>query len=84
MDTYATTLVVRIFQTLMAIMAAFSLVARHYNAVNAFTNSILDEVVYCACPKGYNIEGISLLLLRALYGLRRSPLLWLKEFSKTL
>ena len=68
----------------MAIMAAFDLEARQYDAVNAFTNSPLDEVVHCACPEGYATEGKSLLLLRALYGLRRSPLLWLKEFSKTL
>jgi hypothetical protein len=68
----------------MAIMAAFDLEARQYDAVNAFTNSTLDEVVHCACLEGYAIEGVCLLLLRALYGLRRSPLLWLKEFSKTL
>ena len=84
LDTYATTLAARIFRTLMAIMAAFDLEARQYDAVNAFTNSSLDEVVHCACPEGYNIEGLCLLLLCALYGLRRSPLLWLKEFSKTL
>ena len=85
LDTYATTLAARIFRTLMAIIAAFDLEACQYNAVNAFTNSSLDETVYCACPEGYNnIEGNCLLLLRALYGLRRSPLLWLKEFSRTL
>ena len=84
LDTYATTLAARIFRTLMAIMAAFDLEAHQYDAVNAFTNSSLDEVVHCACPEGYNIEGLCLLLLRALYGLRRSPLLWLKEFSRTL
>ena len=68
----------------MAIMAAFDLEARQYDAVNAFTNSHLDEVVYCACPEGYAMADQCWLLLRALYGLRRSPLLWLKEFSKTL
>ena len=65
-------------------MAAFDLEARHYDAVNAFTNSLLDEVVHYAYPEGYSIEGLCLLLLHALYGLRRSLLLWLKEFSKTL
>jgi hypothetical protein len=30
------------------------------------------------------MEGLSLQLLRALFGLRRSPILWLKEFSKSL
>jgi hypothetical protein len=83
-DTYAATSAARIFRTLMAIMAAFGLEARQYDAVNAFTNSPLDEDVHCACPEGYAAEGRCLRLLRALYGLRRSPLLWLKEFSTTL
>ena len=68
----------------MAIMAAFNLEARQYDIVNAFTNSELDKTVHCACPEGYTKEGSYLLLLWALYGLRRSPILWLKEFSKTL
>ena len=84
LDTYATTLAARLFRTLIAIMAAFDLEARQYDAVNAFANSLLDEVVYCTCPEGYAMTDQCWLLLRALYGLRRSPLLWLKEFSKTL
>jgi hypothetical protein len=84
LNTYATTLATRVFRTLMAIMAAFDLEARHYDVVNAFTNSTLDETVYCHCPEGYKTEGSSLLLLKALYGLRRSPILWLKEFSRSL
>jgi hypothetical protein len=83
-DTYAATLAARIFRTLMAIAAAFDLEARQYDAVSAFTNSILDETVHCKCPEGFEHIGLCLLLLRALYGLRRSPLLWLKEFSKAL
>jgi len=54
------------------------------DAVNAFTNSELDETVYCVFPDGFQQDGKCLLLLRALYGLRRSPLLWLREFSTTL
>jgi hypothetical protein len=84
LDTYATTLAVRIFRTLMAIMAAFNLETRQYDIVNAFTNSELDETVHCACLEGYTKEDSCLLLLRALYRLCRSPILWFKEFSKTL
>jgi hypothetical protein len=40
--------------------------------------------MYCHCPEGYKTEGPSLLLLKALYGLCRSPILWLKEFSQAL
>jgi hypothetical protein len=83
-DTYAATLAARTFRILMAITAAFDLEVRQYDAVNAFTNSVLDEVVYCKCPEGFEQAGMCLLLQRVLYGLRRSPLLWLKEFSKTL
>jgi hypothetical protein len=68
----------------MAIMAAFNLEAHQYDIVNAFNNSELDETVHCACPEGYTKEGSCLLLLWALYGLCRFPILWLKEFSKTL
>ena len=63
-------LAARVFRTLMAIMAAFDLEARHYDVVNAFTNSTLDETVYCHCPEGYKVENSSLRLLKALYGLR--------------
>jgi hypothetical protein len=84
LDTYTTTLAARIFRTLMVIIAAFNLEARQYDIVNAFTNSKLDETIHCTCPEGYSKEGLCLLLLQALYGLRRSPILWLKEFSKTL
>ena len=68
----------------MAITAAYDLEAFQLDAVNAFTNSELDETVYCAFPDGFQQDGKCLRLLRALYGLRRSPLLWLREFSTTL
>jgi hypothetical protein len=55
-----------------------------YDIVNAFINSTLNETVYCGCPEEYKVEGLCLLLHKALYGLRRAPILWLKEFSKTL
>jgi hypothetical protein len=56
----------------------------HGDAVNAFTNSLIDEVVYIKCPDGFTIKGKCLLLRRALYGLRRSPRLWHNDFSKEL
>ncbi len=62
----------------------FDLDTRQYDAVNAFTNSHLDETVYIELPPGYEIPGWIGLLKRALYGLRRSPLLWHQELSNTL
>jgi len=83
-DNAAATLAAKVFRALMAITAAFGLHAIQLDAVNAFTNSKVDETVYCQCPEGFEQTGQCLLLLQALYGLRRSPLLWLKEFSTTL
>lgn len=57
---------------------------RQYDFINAFLNSYLDEEVYIDLPDGYKEHGMALLLLRALYGLRRSPRLWLQEFTNTL
>jgi len=68
----------------MAITAAFDLEAWQLDAVSAFTNSLLDEIVHCDFPDGFGQDGSCILLLRALYGLSRSPLLWLRELSHTL
>jgi hypothetical protein len=83
-DTYAATLAARTFRALMAIAAAFDLEIRHYDAVYAFTNSKLDEKIYCDYPEGFERLGKCLLLLRALYGLKRSPLLWYTDFTTSL
>ena len=83
-DTYAATLAGQTFRALMVLVVAFDREAFQLDAVNVFTNSPLDETVYIDMPEGYQAPGICLHLLKALYGLRRSPLLWLNEFSSTL
>ena len=83
-DNYAATLAAKVFRALMAIAARFDLEAVQMDAISAFTNGILDEEVYTYLPDGFKIPGKLLRLQRALYGLRRSPLIWLQEFSKTL
>ena len=55
--------------------------------VNAFLNALFSrdaEPIYVEYPPGYEREGYVLRLLRALYGLRESPLLWFRDFSSTL
>ncbi|EDN10858.1 predicted protein [Histoplasma mississippiense (nom. inval.)] len=93
LDTKAHTLAARTFRILLAIINAFDLDAEQLDGVNAFINSSLDELVYVELPDGWwKLKGVwnlkknnyVLRLLRALYGLRRSPLLWLKELSTTL
>ena len=65
-------------------MAHFDLSSRQYDVQNAFTNSELDKEVYIELPAGFRKPGYNARLLRALYGLRRSPLLWYKDLSATL
>jgi hypothetical protein len=42
------------------------------------------ETTYIYCPQGFMRQGKIIKLLRALYGLRQSPLLWHKNLSKAL
>lgn len=52
-DTIAATLAARIFRALMAIVTAFDLEPRQYDAANAFANSPIDEPTYCKPPAGW-------------------------------
>ena len=51
-DTFAAKLAFRIFRALMALVAAFDLETRQYDAVNAFSNSPINEPTYCKPPEG--------------------------------
>ena len=68
----------------MAITAKFDLETIQMDAVNAFVHCDLDEVVYMKMPPGYTKKGKVLRLRKALYGLRRSPLLWQKNLTNSL
>ena len=83
-DTYAATLAARSFRVFMAIAARFDLEMIQYDAVNAFVHASLDEKIYMRMPKGYRKFGKILRLNRALYGLRRSPILWQRTFYASL
>jgi reverse transcriptase-like protein len=78
LPTRATTLATTTFRTLMAITAKFDLEAQQIDAVNAFVHSDLDETVFMKCPPGFEKPNKIIRLRKALYGLRRSPLLWQK------
>ncbi|KAI1000855.1 hypothetical protein K3495_g7345 [Podosphaera aphanis] len=83
-DTFAATLAVSTFRALMALLAACDIEMISLDAVNAFLNSALDEVVVCGLPPGFEMEGKKIRLQRALYGLPRSPLLWAQTVEKEL
>ncbi|KAL1973313.1 hypothetical protein VTN31DRAFT_5948 [Thermomyces dupontii] len=84
--TRSDTLAARTARALLAIMTYFDMDARHFDGVNAFLNSYLDpdEQVYCFHPPGFKQRGTVWQLIRALYGLPRSPYLWFRELSNTL
>lgn len=84
LPTRATTLASMSFRALMAIAAEHDLELEQMDAVNAFVNCELDETVYMKMPPGYEKYGKVLRLRKALYGLRRSPLLWQRDFTKSL
>ena len=81
---YAATLAGRSFRTLIAIAARFDLELIQYDAVNAFVNAKIDEDIFMRMPPGHRKTGTLLKLDKALYGLRKSPLLWQRELTKTL
>jgi hypothetical protein len=75
LPTRAITLASTTFCTVMAITAHFNLETRQLNAINAFVNCDLDKIVYIRLLPGFKKPGKVLLLKKALYKLRRSPLL---------
>jgi hypothetical protein len=83
-ETYAATLAGRSFRTLIAIANKFDLELIQYDVVNAFVHAPIDQDIFMRMPRGYEKKGTILMLNKALYGLRISPLLWQKEFTKTL
>jgi len=84
-ETYAATLAAASFRLLMIIVVAFDLEMIQLDAVNAFLNSrIDDEEIYIRYPNGFEKANRILRLLRGLYGLKRSPLLWFNELTGTL
>lgn len=83
-NNYAATVAGKSFRTLIAIANRFNLEMIQYDAVNAFVNASLDEEIYMKMPPGYRKRGVLLWLQKALYGLRKSPLLWQRHLTSTL
>ena len=83
-ETYAATLAGRSFRTLIALAAKHDLELIQYDATNAFVNASLDDDVYMTMPLGHRKPGLVLKLQKALYRLRKSPLLWYRELTKSL
>jgi hypothetical protein len=78
-ETFAATLAARVFRALMAIAAYFDLELQQLDAISAFTNSALRRKIYVRLPDGFYQPHKCLLLLRALYGLKESGHLGLRN-----
>jgi hypothetical protein len=76
-DVYASIGAYTTLRICLALAAAFDLDMLYLDCVAAFTNADIDDkAIHIEFPQGY-ARGIHVLLLKkALYGLRQSPLLW--------
>jgi hypothetical protein len=83
-DNYSATLAIRSLRATLAIAARFDLELIQFDAVNAFVNAKIDEDILMEMPGGHRKPGKVLKLEKALYGLRKSPLLWQNELKSTL
>jgi hypothetical protein len=83
-DTYAATLASKSFRLLLSIAAKKDLELKQYDVSNAFVHASIDREIYMRMPPGYHVPGKLLRVKKALYGLRISPLLWQKDFTKGL
>jgi hypothetical protein len=84
-DTYTATLTIRNFCALIAIANYFNLELTQYDVPTAFSNAKINRKLYAETPEAFrHIEGEIMLVLRALYGLKESPILWYNELHRQL
>jgi hypothetical protein len=84
-DMYAATLTIRNFRALIAIANQFNLELKQYDVPTAFLNAKITRKLYAETPEAFcHIEGEIMLVLRALYGLKKSPILWYNELRRQL
>ncbi len=81
LPTRTTTLTITSLRILLALAAKFDLETLQLDVINAFVHSDLDETVFMRMPPGYVQSGNVLKINKAVYRLRRSPLLWQKKLT---
>lgn len=76
-ETFAPTVRADTLRVFFAIVAKENLECHGLDVKNAFTESLLEEKIFCSAPPGVAVKkGYSLRLLRALYGLKQSARCW--------
>jgi hypothetical protein len=84
-NTYAATLAIRNFGALIAIANYFNLELKQYDVPTAFLNAEIDRTLYAETPEAFrHTEGEIIRVIRALYGLKESPILWYNELRREL
>jgi hypothetical protein len=78
-QTYAATLPSCIMRLWASIVADEDLETDAIDAVKAFTQSLIDRLVFVAMPIGFSIEGYVLRLKRALEGIKQGSYLWFQK-----
>lgn len=81
---YTVTLTTRILWALLAIINTYEFETCQYNVINTFVNSDIDELIYCKLLNEWNKFNILFLLLKTLYNLKQSLILWYKHLLITL
>lgn len=80
-DTYASTLALQTFRAMATDASPFGLEMKQYDAVSAFANAKLQRPIYCRYPEEYTKEGYVMISRRAIYSIRKSPLLWYNDIT---
>ncbi|KAI6787438.1 hypothetical protein KC343_g10664 [Hortaea werneckii] len=88
-DTYATVTKPATVKVMLSIVAANDLECQQFDLITAFLNALIQKFkIFIEQPHGFEIffddERLVCLLLRALYGLKQSPLLWYDELTSFL
>jgi hypothetical protein len=83
-ETYAATLAAQTFRAIIAIACTFDLEVRQFDVVAAYSNAELEQPLTAHLPEGFKQKGKCLQVIKALYGLQESALLWLQHLTSTL
>ena len=84
-ETYSPVVSETTVKVVLSLIAIHNLYAEQFDFVTAYLNAqLLDRKIYMRSPTGYNSNGKTCLLLRALYGLKQSGFLWNDLLSKEL
>jgi len=75
-ETFALVVKWNTIRLLFALAAFYDLELVQMDAITAFLNRDLDEIIYMDLPKGYEQVGMICQLLKSLYGLKQSPWQW--------